>query len=200
MKHSLALSKVAPTTVATNDLRDIKPPVEIPGSLAWLWWALAFAVLMGLLFLAWRRWRKRREALPEPAVVVPPHERARERLQAAWKLIHEPRLFCIAVSDAIRVYLEERFYLRAPERTTEEFLLELQGSTLLTPDQKQTLGDLLARCDLVKFARDEPAQYELEALHAVALRLVSETEPRSLPEEAYREVGVAGPMETTVRS
>jgi len=81
------------------------------------------------------------------------------------------------VSDTIRTYLEERFDLRAPERTTEEFLFELQSSMALLPPQKETLGDFLARCDLVKFARYEPVQSELEELHRCAERLVNETEP-----------------------
>ena len=73
--------------------------------------------------------------------------------------------------------MEERFDLHAPERTTEEFLAELQGSYVLTASQKETLADFLMRCDLVKFARYEPVQVELEALHKAAERLVNETEP-----------------------
>jgi hypothetical protein len=43
--------------------------------------------------------------------------------------------------------------------------------------QKESLGDFLQRCDLVKFARYEPGEPELRDLHASALRLVEETEP-----------------------
>jgi hypothetical protein len=189
-----------PAVTSTNDLRDIKPPVDIPSGWAWLWWTLGLLAVAALLFLAWRYWQKKREEPAKPEIVIPPHERARQRLQAALKLIHQPRPFCIEVSDAIRVYLEERFELHAPERTTEEFLLELQSSTLLTQDQKQTLGDFLGRCDLVKFARDEPEHYELEALHGVALRLVSETEPPPLPLVAYRDVTAELPPATMAES
>ena len=59
--------------------------------------------------------------------------RARMKLEAALLLIHEPRAFAIAVSDAVRVYLEERFQLRAPERTTEEFLRDLKKTS--APDR-----------------------------------------------------------------
>ena len=81
------------------------------------------------------------------------------------------------MSDTIRWYLEERFDFHAPERTTEEFLYELQGTNLLTPDQKESLGEFLKRCDLVKFARYEPGPPELHDLHDSAMRLVEETEP-----------------------
>jgi len=56
-------------------------------------------------------------------------------------------------------------------------LFELQSSMALLPPQKETLGDFLARCDLVKFARYEPVQSELQELHRSAERLVNETEP-----------------------
>ncbi len=61
-------------------------------------------------------------------------------------------------------YLEERFDFHAPERTTEEFLYELQGTNLLTAAQKQSLADFLASCDLIKFAKYEPTETELRAL------------------------------------
>ena len=93
-----------------------------------------------------------------------------------------PRQFSILVSSAIRDYLEERFDFRAPERTTEEFLYELQGSQLLTLDQKKSLEDFLASCDLIKFAKYEPTEMELRGLHQSAVRLVNETEPRVAPD------------------
>ena len=48
---------------------------------------------------------------------------------------------------------------------------------LLLPDQKDSLGEFLKRCDLVKFAKYEPGPPELQDLHASAMRLVEETEP-----------------------
>src|SRR5262249_25666994 len=124
--------------------------------------------------------------------VTPPHVRARQKLQEALALIAQPRPFCIMVSDTIRWYLEERFSFRAPERTTEEFLYELQGTDLLTPDQKTSLGEFLQRCDLVKFARYEPGEPELRDLHDSALRLIEETEPGlviELPKEQAVSIG-----------
>ena len=95
----------------------------------------------------------------------------------ALALISQPKPFVIAVSDTARTYLEERFQFHAPERTTEEFLRELAGTKLLLPEQKESLGDFLASCDLVKFAKYEPGENELRELHGSALRLVEETEP-----------------------
>jgi hypothetical protein len=160
----------------TNGLRDIKQPVDIPNGWAWVWWVLAALALATLLAWAWRCWQRRRAQVP-PVPVIPPHVRAKQKLEEALALIGRPREFCILVSDTLRLYLEERFDFHAPERTTEEFLHELRGSRLLMTAQKESLGDFLQRCDLVKFARYEPGEPELRDLHASALRLVEETEP-----------------------
>ena len=170
---------------ATNatDIRDIAPPVEIPSGYAWLWWTLAALTLLGLAIWAWRRWRKRATQVP----VVPPlpaHVRAKQKLQDALALIAQPKPFVIAVSDTARWYLEERFNFRAPERTTEEFLHELQRTDRLTRDQKDSLGEFLQSCDLVKFAKYEPGETELRELHGAAVRLVEETEPVEVPSPA----------------
>jgi len=160
----------------TNSLRDIKPPVEIPSGWEWVWLGLAMLIAAAAAFLAWRYWQKRKAQIPAiPS--VPAHVRAKQRLEQALALLSQPKPFCILVSDTIRVYLEERFDFHAPERTTEEFLYELQDTNLLLPDQKESLGDFLRRCDLVKFARYEPAEPELHGLHESALRLVEETAP-----------------------
>jgi len=162
--------------VATNDIRDIKPPVAISSAWEWLWWTLTVLGALALLIWAWRYWQRRRAQVP----IVPPipaHIRAKQRLQEALALLAQPKPFCILVSDTLRGYLEERFTFHAPERTTEEFLYELRETDRLTRDQKESLGDFLQRCDLVKFAKYEPGEPELRDLHDSALRLVEETEP-----------------------
>lgn len=162
--------------VSTNDIRDIRPPVLIPSGWGWVGWTLLVLAVAAAAFFLWRWWRTRKAIMAVPPL-IPPHVRARQRLANALALIGRPREFCIAVSDTLRIYLEERFSFRAPERTTEEFLLDLKKTDLLIRDQKESLEDFLTRCDLVKFAKYEPREPELRDLHASALRLVEETEP-----------------------
>ena len=172
----MALTNLSSHSAAlTNELRDIKPPVIIPSGWQWVLWAVGTFAAAAALYLAWLYWQKRRSLVP-PVPIIPAHVRAKQKLQEALALIGQPRDFCILVSDTIRWYLEQRFDFRAPERTTEEFLHELKGTNLLTPDQKNSLGEFLNRCDLVKFARYEPAEPELRELHGAALRLIEETE------------------------
>jgi hypothetical protein len=164
----------------TNELHDIRPPVEIPSGWAWVGWTLAVLAVAALAYWAWRRWQQKRALVP-PVPVIPPHVRARQKLEEALALIGQPKPFCILVSDTARLYLEERFNFRAPERTTEEFLYELQATDLLVAGQKDSLGEFLRRCDLVKFAKYEPSEVELRDLHGSAVRLVEETEPAPVP-------------------
>jgi hypothetical protein len=57
---------------ATGDIRDIRPPVEIPNPWAWIGWILVL-LLLAATALALRRWWQRRAAVsqfvPRAAVV-----------------------------------------------------------------------------------------------------------------------------------
>jgi hypothetical protein len=164
-------------TPRVSDIHDIKPPVEIASGWEWMLWVIGGLLFAAVVVLLVKLWRKRRQ---QPAFVadIPPHERARRKLEAALDLFEQPKPFCTIVSDAVRLYLEERFELKAPERTTEEFLRELKNSSSLNSMQKESLEQFLAACDLVKFAKYEPGRPELEAIYNSALRLIEETEPK----------------------
>jgi hypothetical protein len=168
------------TAASTNDIRPIKGPIDVPNPWTWVFWTAGILLALALIVTAIIVWlaKQKRSAIPVP---VPPHVRARQKIDAALLLIGDPRAFCIAVSDAVRVYLEERFNLRAPDRTTEEFLRDLQKTSVLTAQQKESLASFLEQCDLVKFARFEPPESLLRELHEAALRLVHETQYESIP-------------------
>ncbi len=167
---------VTNTVAAEEGLRDIRPPVYIFDKWGWVIAAAVGFVLLvaGILYLLLRR----KTLFPPPLpIVVPPHERARQKLAAALDLLDQPKPFCILVSDAVRLYLEERFELRAPESTTEEFLSDLRAKPVLSTAQKLSLGEFLEQCDLVKFARLQPTPAQLQPLYEAALRLIDETTP-----------------------
>jgi hypothetical protein len=106
-------------------------------------------------------------------------------------LLDRPEPFCTLLSEIVRVYLEERFGLRAPDQTTEEFLEGLRESLALDLRHKELLRDFMIQCDLVKFARGEPERADLERLHQMASALVDETglesRPSTRPEAAGKE-------------
>ena len=189
-------------TAATNGLRDIKPPMEIPTGWEWLWWIagglFVLALLLGLVALVIILILRNRRAKMPPR--IPAHVRAKQSLEDALKLMSQPKPFATVVSDTLRWYLEERFDFHAPERTTEEFLHELQTTPLLDATQKQSLGNFLQGCDLVKFAQYEPTQMELSDLHRAAYRLVEETEPKPEMEGTKAESGDGLPPVHETRS
>lgn len=79
------------------------------------------------------------------------------------------------LSLIVRRYLEKRFFLRAPEMTTEEFLKEAERSNLLKEEQKSLLKDFLEKSDLVKFAEYGPRPIEIVDSYNAAVKLVRET-------------------------
>lgn len=164
----------AGTNTAPSGLRDIQGPFEIRSLADILRLAALVLLLVGLLGLAWWWWR-RRKPTAESEKRIPPEDRARDRLKEALALLDQPERFCTTVSEIIRVYLEERFGLQAPDRTTEEFLAELARSAALEARHKTLLAEFLTECDLVKFARANPGRIQLESLHGSGLRLVEET-------------------------
>jgi hypothetical protein len=194
MNTNAAIMVPAQAPAATNAApltfhEGLKPLIKIPNGWLWFIWIAVILALCAGAWLAWRHWKKAAAAAAPPS--IPPHVRARRALDAALALLSDPKAFTIAVSGAIRSYLEERFEFHAPDRTTEEFLHELKGTNLLTTEQKLRLGDFLATCDLIKFARYEPTETELRAMHAAALKLVNETEPRWAPAEIQSSVAAA---------
>ncbi|MDP7047907.1 MAG: hypothetical protein QF721_00500 [Verrucomicrobiota bacterium] len=171
------------------DIRGLKELVDIPTGHEWVGWLLATVaalVVAGVIVWFIRRYLARRSVELAPPPPPPPHVVAWDRLQRALGLIHEADRFCVEVSLIIRDYLEQRFDLHAPDRTTEEFLFELQSSSRLAEGHKQLLADFLGACDMVKFAKEEPPEQELRGLHEAASRLVGETQP-SLREETEAE-------------
>ncbi|HUR44455.1 MAG TPA: hypothetical protein VMZ27_01170 [Candidatus Saccharimonadales bacterium] len=163
------------TALATNDIHGARPPVPVPNGWLWAFWIAGILLVLAAASVALVFWRKKLVA-PKPVPIIPPHVRAKQKLAAALQFISDPKLFCTMVSDTLRIYLEERFRFRAPERTTDEFLVELQSTHHLTPDQKISLAEFLQSCDLVKFARFEPEEQNLRTLHEAALRLIDETQ------------------------
>ena len=91
------------TTLVAPDIRDLKPPIEIPDGLAWLWGTLAALALGIILFALWKYFQKQKQNVPI-APPVPAHIRAKQKLEAALTLIAQPKPFVIAVSDTARTW------------------------------------------------------------------------------------------------
>ena len=131
-----------------TSFRDVKEVVELPADRTWAWvaWvggAVGFVVLCVVLVLI-VRWRSRRS---ERMIVIPPHEWAFRQLRelADAKLIEAGRVrdFYYRLSEITRTYIELRFALLAPERTTEEFLEEMRVGNALPLEHQAPLAEFL---------------------------------------------------------
>lgn len=151
------------------------PPTE--GLPLWAW--LVIIAVLTAIVVAGVLWFRRRRLLAaaEAAPARPPHEIAREALQRLRDLLAEDRDmdFVIEASRILRAYIQARFGLRAPHRSTEEFLAEASASELLTTDYQEMLSRFLSQCDLVKFARKNASIKQMERMLVTAETFVNET-------------------------
>jgi hypothetical protein len=83
----------------------------------------------------------------------------------------------VEISAIVRRYLEDRFALRAPELTTEEFLARAGDSSWLALAHRALLRSFLEQCDRVKFAAYRPPESESREVIAAARRFLEETRP-----------------------
>lgn len=81
----------------------------------------------------------------------------------------------VELSSIVRGYLESRYDIRAPELTTEEFLLVATARPELHEDHRAQLTEFLERCDRVKFAGYRPDADESLATLAAARAFVEDT-------------------------
>ena len=84
----------------------------------------------------------------------------------------------VALSSIVRRYLEHRYEIRAPELTTEEFLLVATARPELTAEHRALLTSFLERCDRVKFAGYRPDSDESLATLKAARGFVEDTRLR----------------------
>ncbi len=166
--------------------RDIKGLASWPG--AFPRWITGLLVVAGLALVAAfvvGRFLSRPRTILEYPPPPPPYEVAlkalRDLLTRGWIETENVEPFYVELSRIVRQYIEDRFRLRAPERTTEEFIREAANSRLLSSEHQQLTRDFLEQSDRVKFARHRPAQTDMKNGYAAAERLVRETTPPPSP-------------------
>ena len=174
-----------------TDIRDIQAPEEVP--VDWRpYYLLSGGLVLALLLVGGLYWffnRDKRAQLTAPP--RPPHDIAVEELERLRRrgLVAEGAFkeYYSALSDIVRTYVEQRFHIRAPEMTTEEFLLVVARSGKLLGQHRSLLSDFLVESDLVKFARHMPSIADCERAWAAARRFVEESAAQ--PEERQRAAG-----------
>ena len=172
------------TSVLSKDssetLKTILPPEPLPEAInPWVAAGLGAAVLLGLGgFIGYRRFRRQKNGI-QPEVFRPAHERAEEELEQLFSenliAAGHYKAFYQRLSAILRRYIENRFGLRAPEQTTDEFLNTMRTANELTAVHKQLLKSFLIHCDQVKFAEHQPAADEVQKMTEACRQFIRET-------------------------
>lgn len=145
-----------------EDIKEIKPPVEIAaGTKTHLWVGAVVLAVGGLVWLyLWRRKRARREVEEEKlGPPRPAHQIAYEELKRieSLNLIEQGLIkqFYTEVSEVIRRYVGHRYRIITMELTTEE-LIDSMADAGIQQEHVAAVRSLLEECDLVKFAKFVP--------------------------------------------
>jgi len=174
---SIEVESILESAEDKRDIREIAGPIGFPIKIPWYMWViLAVTVLAaGIALFLFKRKKAKSTIIPP----LPAHEIAYEALDALRQKEYlrrkEHKLYYIELSGIVRQYLENRFNLRAPEMTTEEFLNTVKDNKALSYEHKSLLRDFLSHCDLVKFAKYEPVEKEADLSFESAKRLIDQT-------------------------
>jgi len=160
-----------------DDIRDIKGP---KGLVHYGWLSTIIGVILVFLSVVSLVWFSRKtQKIVSSQDSLPAHIIAYEALERLRKkdLIKNGKIkeYYAELSDIVRHYLEDRFNIRAPRMTTEEFLFKMRDENVLSSQQKGLLKDFLLSCDLVKFARHTPGEKEADLAFSCAKTLVDQT-------------------------
>ncbi len=161
-----------------RDIEEPEKPLKVPGEFPWSALVFLFLLLIGaaVAVFYWRKRRKKAKPGPQP---LPPHVEALEALARIRKMPREtPRQIeevVVETSYVVRKYIEKRFGIHAPERTTEEFLSEVSSSGIFSSWEKDLLSSFLFECDKAKFAAWTPPPEKQDALIDSAEEFVKKT-------------------------
>jgi hypothetical protein len=181
----VSVLSILPEDQAELEIKDIVSPFGFPRN---PYPALIIAGAVLLVAVLTVLYRRRRGRLAAARAEILPHELAYMRLQELLEsgLLEEKRYreFTAAVADVLRGYIEDRFGLRAPERTTEEFLAEAGTGLPVGKDRRAILEEFLRHCDLVKFAALEPSSDDVSRSFETCRDFIDATKREEVKEAA----------------
>lgn len=155
------------------------PASEAPQWRRWRRFALLTAAVLLTAALVIGLVRRRGKRLAELAWTPPAHVRAQVALQELEQsLPMAPEPFYVALTDILRAYVEKRFRIRAAEQTTPEFLRSISQDATIQTAHRDALSECMRVADVIKFARGQATQDDLQDSLDQARRFVAETVPR----------------------
>lgn len=177
----------------TSYVAPIKSIVEEPISfredvLPYLIGGGSFLAIALLGFMVYKR-RQKPVDEPEPAIILPPHEIAMNKLLALekeelWKK-GEVKQYQSELTHIVREYIENRYHVPALESTTTEILMLLKQHQL-PQDLERKISDMLNVADLVKFAKAQPPHNIHERIMNDAKNFVEVTKIEEVADDEER--------------
>jgi hypothetical protein len=180
-----------------GQIKDVKEPIKIP--LDWkiiLMWVLIGLIIVGLaIYLYWRYKKKKMpEVIKERKVLQrPPHVIALYELRALedQQLWQKGKIkdYHSKITEIIRRYFQDQFYLPALELTTSEAMQYLK-QVRRAESILDTTYNFLSNADLVKFAKFQPMASINEEMMKQAVEIVEKTKPATEKEMTTEESNV----------
>ena len=176
----ILVKSVGATESDKEDIRGLKPPIQIEGEYWGYFLILPILLLLAAFGFLYYRQRAKAVALPKipEELKKPAWEVARlelENLRASELLKRkEIKKYYTVLSDIIRKYLERRYQITALDRTTQEVKTELKRAKAGGEAMDLVYGFLYS-CDLVKFAKYIPSEEEIEEDWNEAFTIVNVT-------------------------
>jgi hypothetical protein len=173
-----------------NDIKPIQKPPFVWTDYLWIVWiVLGVAVLLALIgliiYLVLKK--KKKGYFFTPPQVLPPHVRAIRSLdelkaKKIWQQGREKE-FYTDLTDILRVYIQERYDIKAMEMTSGEILNEMRKRSE-SDSVYENLKQVLSASDLVKFAKYKPYPDENDLSIMNAYFFVNQTkEPDPVPDK-----------------
>lgn len=175
---AIDIASVLPEGQVQNELKGLRGPLdETVEPSRWLRLSIVPLLLAALGLAVWLVRRMRRQA--RQRIRISAYEAAMRRLgsleQRGFPQAAEADSWYVELSDIVRRYIEDRYGVRAPELTSEEFLREAQQQLRLQPAHRELLEAFLSTCDRVKFAGYRPGESESRRALEEARRFLGET-------------------------
>lgn len=171
---------------------DIKKPFSAPITLKEIApWLLGFILIGTIVFLLIYAISRRTKSKPlfqrPPKPKLPPHVIALKDLdklktEQLWQ--HgKVKDYYTRLTDIVRVYIEDRFYMTAMEQTTFEILSGFTGKdSQIAGKSFNELKEILELADFVKFAKLTPLPDENHNMLSYAYQFVKDTTVEVIPE------------------
>ena len=132
---------------------------------------LAIVAILLMIYFNRKKGQSRLEIMPDPWVVA---ENAIGKLEERFPL--DAETVFVELTDIVRQYVESAYSIPATERTTPEFLRDIDGNgSKLSTENGLLLTDFLTAADMVKFAKADASQEQMSNTVKKAKRFIVQT-------------------------